>query len=203
MPQLTEKRLIRELRRDRLVRLARSVPTFTARPKPGITARALGSYVPGLTRGAFEKHGFAAASLITEWARIVGPDLAAYTHPERLKWPKGPGKPSIAVEGGAGRPAASLLLRVDPARALEAEYKAALIRDRVNTYFGYRAVTEVKILQAAPALHQPMPAVPSPVRSPGVKRVPVDVPLPGVEDPGLALALGRLKAGLSSRAQWR
>ena len=35
--------------------------------------------------------GFAAAALITDWALIVGKDVAGYTAPERLKWPRGVG----------------------------------------------------------------------------------------------------------------
>ena len=200
MPQLTEKRLMRELRRERLARLSRSAPTFTPRPKQAITARALGSYVPGLTRDAFENHGFATASLITEWAMIVGPELAAYTRPERLKWPKVPLRPAEGDNPGVSRPAATLLLRVDPARALETEYKGALIVERVNTYFGYRAVAEVKVLQAASEL-QPKSTIATSVESGrGASRISVDVPLPGIEDPALALALGRLKASLDGQA---
>jgi hypothetical protein len=200
MPQLTEKRLIRERRRERLARLGRSASTFTPPAKQAITARALGSYVPGLTRGAFEKHGFAAAALITEWERIVGPEFAAYTRPERLKWPKVPLRPAEGDEPGVSRPAATLLLRVDPARALEAEYKAALILDRVNTYFGYRAVAEVRVLQAACEL-QPKSTIATSVKcASGVSRISGGVPLPGIEDSALALALGRLKANLDGRA---
>ena len=70
--------------------------------------------LPGLTRAAFAKYGFSAASLLTDWAAIVGADVAKYTEPERLKWPRQPG---IYDETGAeerGRPGATLILRVDP-----------------------------------------------------------------------------------------
>ena len=50
------------------------------------------------------------------------------------------------------RPGATLILRVDPARALDVEYKARQIIERINAYFGYRAIAELRILQA------PLPA---------------------------------------------
>lgn len=201
MPQLTEKRMTRELRRDRLLRWARPTPSFAARPKAGISARAVGSYVPGLTRSAFEKHGFAAASLITEWAKIVGAEFASFTEPERLKWPQPRRSDAAGDEPGVARPAATLVLRVDPARALDAEYKARLIMDRVNTYFGYRAVAEVRIVQAAPSVLPRSHQLPQTPREAGVRRAGVDQPLPGIEDPALAIALGRLKAGLDAAAK--
>ena len=94
------------------------------RPRGFISARAVGTYVPKLTHKAFEKYGFAAAALITDWAMIVGKDVAAYTAPERLKWPRGVGIGDDVEDGAEGRPGATLIVRVDPARALDVQYKA-------------------------------------------------------------------------------
>src|SRR6185437_11178307 len=85
-----------------------------ARPRGWISARAVGTYVPKLTHKAFEKYGFAAAALITDWATIVGKDVAAYTEPERLKWPRGVGIRDDVEEGTEGRPGATLIVRVEP-----------------------------------------------------------------------------------------
>ena len=62
--------------------------------------RAVGSFVPGLTAKAFAKHGFTAAGLAAQWSAIVGPELAAYTLPEKLRWP-----PRAAAGGAGGRTA--------------------------------------------------------------------------------------------------
>ena len=42
--------------------------------KHASSAKAVGSFVPQLTRKAFEKYGFSTATLLTDWAVIVGPD---------------------------------------------------------------------------------------------------------------------------------
>ena len=47
-----------------------------------------------------------------------------------------------------GRPGATLVLRVDGARALDVQYKARQIIERINAYFGYAAVAELRIVQA-------------------------------------------------------
>jgi hypothetical protein len=46
------------------------------------------------------------------------------------------------------------VLKVDPARALDAQYACAQIIDRINAYFGYRAICEIRLIQA-PVLPEP------------------------------------------------
>ncbi len=112
------------------------------------TGKAVGSFLPQLTRKAFEKFGFSTATLIMQWPAIAGSETARYTQPERLKWPR------IAAEADAdgtsearARGGASLLLRVDEARALDVQYKAKQLIERINSYFGYAAVAEIRIVQ--------------------------------------------------------
>lgn len=171
-------------------------PQFPVR-KPGFGAKAVGTFVPRLTRQAFEKYGFSAATLITDWAQIVGADLARATQPERLKWPKGVAAQGKAVEEiDQGRPGATLILRVDHGRALDIQYKSRQIIERINAYFGYRAVADLRILQAPldtrfAAPMQLAPAKPQPVPS----------EVTAVEDPDLRQALERMAQGLASRAK--
>ena len=168
-----------------------------ASPAPGqrVYARALGTYIPKLTRKAFEKYGFSAASLLTDWAQIVGEETASYTAPERLKWPRSVGIHGDVEAGAEGRPGATLLLRADPARALELQYQAQQILERINGYFGYRAVAELRILQAPlerrAAAARPRPLVAAPCEAPE---------LAGIADERLRAALARLKSGLKLRA---
>lgn len=164
-----------------------------------VSARAVGTYVPKLTHKAFEKYGFAAAALITDWAVIVGNEVAGYTAPERLKWPRGVEIGGDVEEGAQGRPGATLIVRVEPARALDVQYKAQQLIERINAHFGYGAVAELRILQA------PLPKrtgrageaerlTPSPCATPE---------LAGIADERLRLALANLKTGLMRRGQVR
>ncbi len=158
-------------------------------------ARRVGSFVPKLTKKAFEKYGFSAASLLTDWANIVGQDLARYTIPDRLKWPRRVEAYNDTEEGAAGRPGATLMLRVDPARALDVQYEAAQLIDRINAYFGYRAIADIRILQAPVAA----PGKPQSQHRPTVK--PDDHPLADlsqIDDDGLRDALARMSAGINS-----
>jgi hypothetical protein len=176
---------------------ARAAPTPHTRGY--ISARAVGTYVPKLTHKAFEKYGFAAAALLTDWAVIVGSDVAQYTAPERLKWPRGVDIGGDVEDGAQGRPGATLIVRVEPARALDAQYKAQQIIERINGHFGYRAVGELRILQA------PLPQrAHAPSEAPRAPVTPNTAPeLAGIADERLRTALANLKSGLTHRAQSR
>lgn len=167
----------------------------------GVPVKAVGSFVPALTRKAFEKFGFSTATLMLDWAQVVGADVARYTQPERLKWPRGG---EAAAEDDAERRGATLVLRVDPARALDVEYKSRQLMERINAHYGYRAVESIRIVQA------PLPPPPSWGRieeggNPNGQRSAIPPPLtPSHEGEGksapaddpLAAALARLERGI-------
>jgi hypothetical protein len=102
---------------------------------------AVGSFVADLTGKAFARYGFASAGLLTDWAAIAGGDLAACTRPERLRWPR------HAREDGGPPQGATLVLRVEGARALDVQFRAAQIVARINAYFGYAAVAALRLVQ--------------------------------------------------------
>src|SRR5215470_10559346 len=119
------------------------------RASPLYGVKAVGSFLPALTRKAFEKYGFSTATLITDWVRIVGRELAVATAPERLKWPRGIAPADLEGNApGQGRRGATLVLRVDGGLSLDVQHKARQIIDRINAYFGYAAVAELRIVQA-------------------------------------------------------
>ena len=169
---------------------APAVPRFAYVP-----ARAVGAYLPKLTRKAFETFGFSTATLLTEWAMIVGNPLSQYALPEKIKWPRAAAGPDNDESETRGRSGAILMLRVDPARALDVEYKAQQILERINAYFGYRAVAELRLLQAPLAVSGPAPTPPRAIPT-------CEAPeLSGIADESLRGALQRLKQGLMSRAR--
>jgi hypothetical protein len=183
----------------------RSAPLTPSRPRevvefarrrslPLYGVKAVGSFVPGLTRKAFEKYGFSAATLITDWTAIAGRELAAYTAPERLKWPRAVERSEDdAAETGKGRPGATLVLRVDGGRSLDVQHNARQIIERINAYFGYAAVADLRIVQAP---------IGADVRQAPPQLRPVGRPLTAevahVADPGLREALARLGAGVKA-----
>lgn len=157
--------------------------------KPLGGVKSVGSFLPRLTSKAFEKFGFSTASLIMEWPAIAGRELAACTVPERLKWPRAAGEPGDEGEP-VPRRAATLVLRVDAACALDVQYQTRQIIERINAYFGYAAVGEVRLVQAPLGHVQRAIAPPQAVAAPA----PLTAEVESVADVGLRQALGRLGA---------
>lgn len=159
-------------------------------------ARAVGSYLPGLTRAAFAKYGFSAAALLTDWATIVGADLARYTEPERLRWPRQPAVYDETDADDRGRPGATLVLRVEAGRALDVQYRSRQLIERINAYFGYRAIADLRLVQAPmaarPAVNSAKPPEPAP-------RPPLPVDLAAIADAGLRAALEHMAHAIVMR----
>ena len=162
--------------------------------KPVYRGRSVGTFVPKITQKVFEKFGFSTATLLTDWAIIVGADLAAYTAPERLKWPRGFEGATDTGEGETGRAGATLMLRVEPARALDIQYKARLLIDRINAYFGYRAVAEIRLIQA-PLIRSALPAP----RVPSKAAIPPTAAVQAIENDALREALAALEASIAAK----
>ncbi len=155
--------------------------------------KAVGSFVPRLARAAFERYGFASATLLTDWPVIVGSALAANTAPERIRWPRQPSQSEPDGDVG-GRRGATLVLAVDPAHALNIQYASAQIIERINAYFGYRAISELRIEQ------RPRRA-PSGAVASSPRQSPDETPreVLAVEDDRLRGALEQLAIGIRAR----
>ncbi|MGE0764879.1 MAG: DUF721 domain-containing protein [Hyphomicrobiaceae bacterium] len=181
----------------------RRMPIHSAAPRP-VAAKTVGSFVPRLTRPAFERYGFSAAAIVTDWDTIVGADIAKYTMPERLKWPKRVTWTGDEVsDDERGRPGATLVLAVAAGRALDVQYKSAQLVERINNYFGYRAITELRIVQVSQI--KPPQAVAVPPATP-VAAMQASKPreeLAQISAPGLRAALERMAEGLGARTARR
>jgi hypothetical protein len=154
-----------------------------------VSAKAVGSFLPALTTKAFERYGFSTVSLITDWAAIVGRELAASTTPERVKWQRTPHRTDADEDGTeppSRRSGATLVLRVTTARALEVQYAARQIIERINAYFGYAAIAELRLIQAPAELPS------APARQAKPRPQPVALEAAGIADAGLRDALARL-----------
>jgi len=164
-------------------------------------AKAVGNWVPRLTQKACEKHGFSAAALFADWSQIAGERLSRHTAPVRLKWPRPLSAKSETDPGCGGRPGAILTLRTDPAVALDVQYGTAQLIERINGYFGYRAVSDIRIIQApltpldTSASHAGRTHRPEPQRAArhnaAKPREAIEIPK-GIKDSALRHALERL-----------
>ena len=131
--------------------------------------RTIGALVPGLTRPAFRKQSPAAAQLLADWVTIAGPALAASAQPKRFQ-------------------AGTLTLGCTGPVALELQYLAGPLIERINTHLGRPLVQRLRFLQQAPSA-PPLPARRRPRAAP--------VAVEGLPEGPLRDALGALGAAIA------
>lgn len=137
-------------------------PAPDVRPGRGVFAKAVGAFVPKVTAAVFQKFGFHSAEIMASWATIVGADLGRLTRPESIKWPRGARLQDPGEDDGSAH-GATLVVATEPAFALDISYRRAELVDRINRYFGYRAIAQIKVHQVP----QLSPVAPAPMEPKG------------------------------------
>lgn len=95
------------------------------------------SVLSGEIRRAGESRGFAVSRLLTHWAEIAGEEIAAIAQPVKVGYGR----------SGLG---ATLTVLTTGAQAPMLEMQKETLRQRVNTVYGYNAISRVHITQTAP-----------------------------------------------------
>ena len=157
------------------------------RPRGG-PAKPVADLVPQIGRAAFRRFGFVQSSVVTRWPEIVGPQHAKVCAPESIRFP--PGEKSDGI----------LQLVVLPAHAPLIQHVIPEIIDRVNRFFGYRAVARAKIRQGAvkaPAAEEKRTAPPS------LKPIPMELgdSLRDIGDPELRAVLESLARSVAHQEE--
>lgn len=122
--------------------------------------------------------------MVLQWAAVVGEELARLSAPVKLSF----GVPGTKESGA--RVNGTLQLRVAPGAAIEFQHLEPVIVERINTFFGYRAVARLALRQG-PLPRRALP--PSPPRSLSpAESLSLANSLDGITDPDLRAALERL-----------
>ncbi|MBF0248209.1 MAG: DUF721 domain-containing protein [Alphaproteobacteria bacterium] len=144
--------------------------------------------VDKLTKGLLGRQGFTHGAIVTKWPDIVGEHLARHTQPEKIVFSRD------GVSGG------TLHLKTDSgALAIELMHLEPQILERINAFFGYRAVVRIKLLQGPlPRAKDDAPAPPpQPLSAEEARNLAAAIA--GVDDPELFAALERLGQAIKRR----
>lgn len=151
--------------------------------------RPIGELAPAVGRAAFRRFGFVQSSVVTRWPEIVGAAHARHCAPESIRFP--PGEKSDGI----------LQLVVAPAHATLIQHVTEEIMERVNRFFGYRAVARVKIRQGVvqPPAGSQSPRGPAP---PSLRPIPMELgeSLRDIGDPELRAVLESLARSMVNKA---
>ena len=172
---------------ERDTKPAKSAARRYERPRGG-AARPIAELMPEVGRTAFRRFGFVQSSVVTRWPEIVGERHARVCMPEAIRFP--PGEKSDGI----------LQLLVVPAHAPMISHAIPEIIERVNRFFGYNAVTRVKLRQGAV---QPPAAKERPTAPPSLRPIPFELgeSLRDIGDPELRTVLESLARSLGSTTE--
>lgn len=170
-----------------------TTPTYPEKPQEkrrfSLFSKPLKQCVDPLLRPVFKAQGTASSKLIGEWPQLVGKELAAYTLPVKLHFPKD--------KNSQG----TLTIACSSAHALALQHLQPVIMERIAAYFGYPAVARILIEQRA---HGSFSAPASPPRPPAKRNsaparcIPDPLCLNGIDDPELREALSGLAKTFTS-----
>lgn len=135
--------------------------------------RGLAATLPRVMKTMFRSRGFAETGVLTDWPDIVGRPLADFTSPERL------------TRDG------TLQVRVAGGWALEVTHLEPVLLDRIASYYGYRAVARLALMQGPLPRREESSQRPDRALSGGEEAALRDS-VAGADDPVLRSALERL-----------
>ena len=153
--------------------------------KPGRSfAKPLRDLLGKVVGDSFTRQGFASAELVTRWTEIAGAEIAAYSEPIKIQWPR--------PDQTSARPPGTLVLRVEGPAAIEIQHLAHVICERVNRFLGWRAVERITLRQAP--LRRSVPSPAPAVDAAAAARIAAT--MPDIADQDLRAALARLGAAV-------
>ena len=94
--------------------------------------RPFGNTLPRGLKGILKKNGYNYSEIISKWNILVGKDISDYAYPKSIKMKKGD------TNG-------TLVLAIKRGDEINIEYSKRKIIDKINGYFGYKLINEIKL----------------------------------------------------------
>ena len=94
--------------------------------------RPFGNTLPRGVKGILKKNGYNYSEIINKWNMLVGKDISECSYPKSIKMTKVNEK-------------AILVIAVDRGNEIEVEYSKNEIINKINGYFGYRLINEIRL----------------------------------------------------------
>jgi len=94
--------------------------------------RPFGNTLPRGLKGILKKNGYNYSEIISKWNILVGKDISDCAYPKSIKMKKGDSN-------------GTLVLAIKRGDEINVEYSKREIIDKINSYFGYKLINEIKL----------------------------------------------------------
>ena len=99
--------------------------------------RNISNFLPEEVKKLLKKRGFFQLELLKNWEEIIGPKYSKYTLPIKVK----------LTNNQNGENSSTLIMKVDPSIGFGVQHDMNKIMQKINSFFGYEAVTKITIIQ--------------------------------------------------------
>ena len=94
--------------------------------------RPFGNTLPKSIKGILKKNGYNYSEIISKWSKLVGKKISNCSYPQSIKMKKGNSK-------------GTLIVGIKRGDEIEVEYAKEEIKDKINSFFGYKLIDEIKL----------------------------------------------------------
>ena len=94
--------------------------------------RPFGNSLPRGLKGILKKNGYNYSEIISKWSILVGKDISNCSYPKSIKMKK-------------GNSTGTLIIGIKRGDEIQIEYAKKEIMDKINSYFGYKLIDEIKL----------------------------------------------------------
>ena len=94
--------------------------------------RSFGNTLPRGVKTILKKNGYNYTEIISKWKLLVGKEISDYSYPKSIKMKKG------STHG-------TLVIAVNRGNEITVEYSKNEIINKINSYFGYQLINEIKL----------------------------------------------------------
>jgi len=94
--------------------------------------RPFGNTLPRGLKGILKKNGYNYSEIISKWSMLVGKEISNCSYPKSIKMKKGDSN-------------GTLIIGIKRGDEIQIEYSKKEIMDKINSYFGYKLIDEIKI----------------------------------------------------------
>ena len=99
--------------------------------------RLFGNTLPRGIKGILKKNGYNYSEIVGKWNTIINRDISKFCYPKSIKM-------SRENKNGA------LILLVERGNEINAEYSKKDIINKINSYFGYQLISEIRLQTFSP-----------------------------------------------------
>ena len=88
--------------------------------------------LPRGVKGILKKNGYNYSEIISKWSMLVGKEISSCSYPKSIKMKKGDSN-------------GTLIIGIKRGDEIQVEFAKKEIMDKINSYFGYKLIDEIKI----------------------------------------------------------